>query len=343
MVALSNGGVIEFANVSTQSGAQDTITVDASSSFEIGSMGGAIAGAFTLDPGHTLVDGGTFTAPIIVDNGTIEVGADESLSLNGTGTGLIGIGLVQIDAGATLTLAAVGKQSQNSLLFAGNSGVLALSHGSLNAALAFLPVISGFNSSDRIEFQGDASNVSYANGKLTLFNNGATVATFTLAGNYAGDEFYVIDNNGTTQLTVSTGGDTPSAPAGTSSSDTYAWTPNLAGSWDNALNWVDPTAGQTPALAAPGAEDVVTISAAPGVTDIVTGTGNSASLTLGGSLDLKTQLSTGTATLNNYASVLIDTAASLTDTGAFNEGYRDQLMVGGGILSVTGNFNAASL
>src|SRR5208282_2607764 len=140
---------------------------------------------------------------------------------------------------------------------------------------------------DQLEYQGDAPNVSYSGdasgGTLTLSSGGVTVATLTLMGDYAGDTFFATYDGSTTHVTVSTGGDTATAPTGTSSTDQYVWSPNIAGSWDNPANWVDTTVGSGGSSLAPGQNDVVAVMAANGVTDIVTGVGDSASLMLGGS------------------------------------------------------------
>ena len=346
-VDATNGGVIRFANVTTLPGGSDQFTVDASSIIEIGSADDATAGTFTLDAGQTLTDGGAINAPTIVDDGTIEAGPGKSLLLNGSGSGLSGNGSVLIGADAALTIAAVLQTSQNTIEFVGEGGTLALSKTSLAADLAFTPTISGFGSSDQIEYQGDAPQVSYSGdasgGTLTLSNGGATVATLTLSGDYAGDTFYATYVGSTTYVTVSTGGDAATAPAGTSSTDQYVWSPNIAGSWDNPANWVDTTVGSGAAALAPGQNDLVAIAPAYGVTDIVTGVGDSASLTLGGyggAVHIEGQLSTGAAAFEAaayYASALIDVGASLTDQGDFDFSYPYQSLTVDGTLNVAGN------
>ena len=347
-VDATNGGVIRFANVTTLPGGSDQFTVDASSIIEIGSADDAKAGTFTLDAGQTLTDGGSINAPTIVDDGTIEAGPGESLSLDGSGSGLSGDGSVVIGADAALTIAAVLQTSQNTIEFVGEGGTLTLSKTSLTADLAFTPTISGFGSSDQIEYQGDAPQVSYSGtasgGTLTLSNGGVTVATLTLSGDYAGDTFYATYNGSATYVTVSTGGDTAIAPAGTSSTDQYVWSPNFAGSWDNPANWEDTTVGSGPAALAPGQNDLVAISPGQNVTDIVTGVGDAASLTLGGGyqseVDIKGQLSIGTGSFEAatyYASALVDVGASLTDQGDFDFSYPYQSLTVDGTLNVAGN------
>ena len=365
----------------------------ATSSIELGPLGetegdGPAAGSFTLDAGETLTDGGSISAPDVVIDGALAVGAGESKSITGSanidvngsltvgagaslsmtgGTGsyvynstlgeyvyvytggLTGDGAIDIGANASVTIdGAVDPGSQNAVDFAGAGGVLSIAPSTLSATGQFLPVISGFGSSDQIEYQGDAPQVSYSGtasgGTLTLSNGGVTVATLTLSGDYAGDTFYATYNGSATYVTVSTGGDTAIAPAGTSSTDQYVWSPNFAGSWDNPANWEDTTVGSGPAALAPGQNDLVAISPGQNVTDIVTGVGDAASLTLGGGyqseVDIKGQLSIGTGSFEAatyYASALVDVGASLTDQGDFDFSYPYQSLTVDGTLNVAGN------
>ena len=374
-VSAVTGGVVQFASVNATAGGADTFTVDSTSSIEIGGAGAAQAGALTIDAGSVLTDGGWITARVIVDNGTIEVGVGESLVIDGTSGGLIGTGAVQIDAQATATIAGVGDQSANSVVFAGPGAELVLSDDSLSATLAFTPTISGFDSTDLIVYVGDVSGVSYSSGVLTLSESGATVATLNLAGDFTGDTFAVADVAGVSQIAVSVGGglvpgdngtavgaqnpagstvsataagsvsqsavaasgDTTVAPVGTSTPDVYVWT-GVSGSWDSAANWSDTTAGQTTALLAPGSHDAVTIAAPGSATIAITGIGNASSLTLGGSVDVKGTFATALATVQSGATVTIDQAASVTTSGDFND-YGASLTVSGGSLSVGGNWN----
>ena len=135
-------------------------------------------------------------------------------------------GAIQIGANAGVTLnGGVDPTSQNTVDFAGVGGVLSIAPSTLSSTGQFLPTIAGFGASDQIEYQGDAADVSYSGGAsggtLTLSNGGVTVATLTLSGNYAGDTFFATYGGYTTHVTVSTGGDTATAPAGTSSTDRY--------------------------------------------------------------------------------------------------------------------------
>jgi large repetitive protein len=121
----------------------------------------------------------------------------------------------------------------------------------------------------------------------------------------------------------------------------YAWTGPIAGSWDVAGNWEDTTANQNPASVAPGSNDSVTIGAAAGgAVQVITGTGNSASLTINGSTVLAGQFTTGSLDFNanngGQPSFVLDTGDSLAVSGAATIGYPDVIEVNGGAFTVGG-------
>ena len=83
-----------------------------------------------------------------------------------------------------------------------------------------------------------------------------------------------------------------------SGSDSYAWIGGTAGTWGNAANWEDLTAG-TVAAVAPGIDNAVTIGA--GVT--LSGTGSAASMTLLGDETVLGDLNVGTLTADGALNV----------------------------------------
>jgi hypothetical protein len=139
------------------------------------------------------------------------------------------------------------------------------------------------------------------------------------------------------------------APPGTSSADDYVWGSSIAGSWDVASNWNDTTAGQSPASVAPGINDNVTIDASGGgATDVITGTGNSASLTIEGTTVLAGQFTTGTLSLvatpgvfDGAGSLQLNAGDTLTVTGDAGLVQHASLTLGG-TLTVDGNFSGGS-
>jgi hypothetical protein len=252
------------------------LNVDSAASLEVGTAGGAAAGSITIDSGVHVSEAGIWTASSIVDNGDLTVAAHDQLSLNGS---LSGSGRIHISEGADLI---IGSASNN-----------------------FAPVISGLAADNAIDYEGTVTGVIYNStgvhiGTLTLKDGATTVATFTLAGNYAGDTFYAVTPNfsNETQIGVLGAGDTNSPPEGTGAANNYVWTAPVAGSWDLASNWEDMTAHQNPAHVAPGSQDDVTIDATDnGIVHVINGVGDSASLTIKGTTDLAGNFTTGTLVL----------------------------------------------
>ena len=101
-VYAENGGTVQLASLAEDSrGYGVTLYVyDATSSIEIGTTGGVAAGTITIDAGKTVTEAGTFYAPTIVNKGTLNIGASQSLYVSGV---LEADGNVTIGAGGTLT------------------------------------------------------------------------------------------------------------------------------------------------------------------------------------------------------------------------------------------------
>ena len=94
---------------------------DSASSIEIGTLGGAVSGALTVDQGATLSGQGDANAyASVVNNGTIAAAGGTLLV-----GGLSGTGLLSIGTGAVLELNGITGPGQ-SLAFAGPQGTLAL-------------------------------------------------------------------------------------------------------------------------------------------------------------------------------------------------------------------------
>ena len=302
---------------------------DATSSLEIGTAGGAAAGSVTIDSGVTTTVAGSFQAPSIVDNGTIIVAAGSALNLLGA---LSGTGQIDIGSGADLYLQGPAAAANSiAVAFEGTGDVLTISSAVLDSSQNFAPVISGLNASDAIDLQGmTATSASYNNGLLTLLNGVTPVAYLHLSGNYAGAAFYALGNGqSTTQVGILTGGDTSTAPAGTSGADNYVWAGAVEGSWDVAGNWNDTTAGLSPASVAPGGNDNVTIgSLGNALSDVITGTGNSASLTIAGAAILDGQFTTGKLVMGTsttvFGGIVLDSGASLLVTGDVTGGITER-------------------
>ena len=139
-------------------------------------------------------------------------------------------------------------------------------------------------------------------------------------------------SSGTTQIGELGTGDTSTAPSGTSSADNYVWVGPVAGSWDVAGNWEDTTAGLDPATVAPGSNDNVTINAAGSAVQVVTGTGNSASLTINGATSLAGDFTTGALAVNSALTVNTGDTLAVSGNATFD-----------GSLTLDGTLTAGSL
>ena len=101
-------------------------------------------------------------------------------------------------------------------------------------------------------------------------------------------------------------------------SDPFLWNTNVQGDWANPDNWSDTATIATPAATAPGASNAVTIDAVVLRTaDVITGTGQSASLTFGGTVDFDGTFTTGSITegQNAIGGLALGAGDSLTVTG----------------------------
>ncbi|MGD0864719.1 MAG: hypothetical protein ABSA49_04085 [Rhizomicrobium sp.] len=324
------------------SGGEVSLSADGTSVIEIGSENTATTGTITIDSGIGVTAWGSFSAPAIVVNGTLDVANGEELSLSGSGRGLTGSGSVQIGSGSSLYLSGVDPGSSDTVQidFAGSGGDLSITSGDLTALGAFVPTINGFSSTNVIDFTGSAiTSATYASGILSLYA-GATLAAALDIGTGYNNEFSVLSTNSGYQIDY-LGGGTNAAPAGTTTADSYQWIGPVAGDWNNTANWADTTAAQSPASVAPGANDSVTIAAAAnGAAQVLVGNGNAYGLTLEGEtlLDGVFKVGAGGLTLAPNASAVLETASSLSVSGNATFGGGADVMLNGGTMSVTGTF-----
>ena len=322
-----------------------TLTADGTSTIEIGDQNVGTAGSITIDSGVSFTESGTFSAPVIADNGTITVAPNTSLTLygNASSRGLTGTGTIDIDKGSSLTLNDVdpGTSDTVTIDFAQTGGQLWLASDDFDALGNFKPAITGFGATDVIEYQGTATSATYASGYLSLYNGANLVAKFNIGSGYAGDTFSTVAiSGGYTQVDLA--GTPNAAPAGTASADVYQWVGPVAGFWNAKANWDDVTAGQDPATAAPGANDLVSIGAAAnGAAQVVIGNGNAYSLTLGGETLLEGQFNVGAGgfTESTYASVVLYSGSALDVSGAATFGNYAGATLDGGAMAVTGTLN----
>ena len=326
-LSASLGGSVQAGSlVLAPSAGGNAITVDATSSIEIGSAGSALAGKLTVDAGRILNGTGSITAAGGVLNQGIILAQGGTLSIGGAVTGT---GLMQIGTAATLYLH--DGISTQGVQFTGTGGTLELTLAPTAAQASSLTaqgVITGFVAGDLLYFASGTpvSSVSYQAGAgglgtLTLYNGTATIGALTLVGSYASTAFQVAPaasygytislggagptgsgSTGTGTGTTGTGttgsgttgagagtstGSTTGASAGTATPDAYLWAANGSAVWNSPFSWRDTTTGANPAPVPPGANNLVTIQGGTGTAvTTVTGPGNAASLAVLGNTAL---------------------------------------------------------
>jgi hypothetical protein len=331
----SGGGVVQTAALFLGA-ASSAITVDPGSSVEVGTAGGAVDGALTIDAGASLAGEGDANAyGDVVNNGLITAESG-TLSLGA----FSGAGSLVIDGGAALVLNGQTGGGQ-SVDFAGALATLAIA----TEFDAPSGAIAGFAAGDAIDMLGSPisaatyTSTGQTTGILTLYYGSQIADTLHLIGNYAGDVFLPsADGAGGTDITVapvvvSTGGPSP----GTASPDDYVWSAPSAGAWNVAGNWQDVTAGQSPASIAPGVNDLVSITGGANSFLVVAGPGNAASLSVAGALALSGAMNIGTLAIGQGGSLSGGAVPAVLDLVPGAVMQAQSATVADGVIDVSGN------
>ena len=217
--ALSAGGgaTVQAGNIAmvAMSNAGDSLSVDATSSIEVGTVGAAALGKLTIDAGRSLTGTGNVTASNgIVNNGTI-IAQGGNLFLDP----ITGSGSLQIAAGGSLSV----RSNTEAISFTGSGGALRLTavtnysfNGLSTNSLNEQGIVNGFVQGDVISILNFTSgstpltSVSYQAGTgglgtLTLKSNTTILDTLTLAGDYTGQTFQLTPttNSSTSNIVVS--------------------------------------------------------------------------------------------------------------------------------------------
>ena len=264
---------------------------DSSSSIEIGTAGTAAAGTITIDSGDSVTEYGYFNAYTIVDAGTLQVGASQSLTVNGI---FEDEGGLTIGAGANMSLTGALQLSDNVTVDAGGFFLPILRRDGnrhdhhrrwratqprlatqreqrhdrllgrrrparphipdLNASNAFAPTITGFGAADVIDYypsSGTITSVSYAAGVLSILDGATVVATLNLTGTYNNTFSVLPISGGYYQIDYHRRRHASRAGGHDAQCDSYTWVGPVAGNWNAVANWDDMTAGQNPAALAP--------------------------------------------------------------------------------------------
>ena len=333
LLSATGGGIVQAASLIMGGGSGDTLETDATSSIEIGTRGGALAGAVTLDAGLSAAANGDFNqAGLVVVNGTLTAQGGTLIVGNVSGSGLLSIG-----AAATLELAGTDAVPID---MAGAGATLLLQGSSETPA----GIIEDFSQGDLIVTgSSQVGSLSYTPGAgsvgtLTLYNGGTVAGTLLLAGDFSGQSFVLEPDGAGTAIALSGNG---GPPPGTANPDQYAWIGSSAGNWSVTGNWQDLSAGQDPAAVAPGVNDLVTIQGAASAFTTITGPANAATLTLLGEVALSGQFATGFLSVGQGATgILALGAGSILQTAQGS--VMGGIVAQGGALTCTGTLTLES-
>jgi hypothetical protein len=362
-VDAGNGGAIQLASLTleqlsggaaTNNGNGAGLWVDSLSSIEIGTSGGAAAGAVTVDSGATLTEDVTaYIDAGVVNNGLIDDAGD--LQIDGA---LSGNGRIQIDANATLQLGGDAAASQT-LTINGSGATIEISGGQIynsatntwTTALATVAsTIANFAVGDAILLDGvtvTAANYTYNNngyGTLVLVDGATQLETLTLQGNYTGQTFFVLapPGNGSYVTLLAGPGGAPSPVSG--NSDAFTWIGQSGGSWDVGANWKE--GATNPATNSPGAGNAVTVNGSTGSAFEVIKGGDpggefSASLSITGDIDLQGIYTTGALEVGAISGAPSSSATLTTGGVALTSGSQltatsANFIEGGAIVSGSG-------
>ena len=188
------------AAIDAQASGSGTVTID-----NFGTITGAIvvvngATTFHNESGASWTASGTSSfvaASQLINDGSMTIAAGTTLTLPGT---LAGTGQINIGTGADLVLQGqIAAGTTETIAFQG-SGTLTLSSAELDGSLNFIPVITGLDPTDAIDYQGTVTSAFWNSGILTLMNGSTVVAYLHLTGNYASATFTVTQLNGISQI-----------------------------------------------------------------------------------------------------------------------------------------------
>ncbi len=179
------------------------VTIDAASSFEIGTDGGAASGALTVDAGHTLSLSAVLTGNVVNNGSLVLPGGVNMPQIHGT---IGGAGQISLDpspfsggTGGTFEIYdAVG--AGQTITFGGTLSV------KLDAPASFAATLSGFGAAQTLDLPSSITSFAYAqgvgSGTLTLFAGPAQAGTITLAGSYDASNFHLDPVTGAALLTL---------------------------------------------------------------------------------------------------------------------------------------------
>jgi hypothetical protein len=334
LLSAQGGGLVQIDALSMGGGSGDTLETDATSSIEIGTLGGALAGAVTLDAGISAAANGDINQDgLVIINGTLTAQGGTLIVGDSSGTGMLDIG-----AAATLELA--GTVSCPIAMVGAGATLLLQGSSETPAGIVedFSPgdlIVTGSSQIGSVAYAPGAGSV----GTLTLYSGNQIAGAILLAGDFSGDTFLVQPDGEGSAISVQTGN---GPPGGTTTPDQYAWIGGSAGNWNQAANWQDLSAGQDPALVAPGVNDLVTIQGGTATATTITGPANAATLTLLADVALQGQFAVGVLDIGHGSTTGLFALGAQTALQASQVAVDGGIVAQGGGLLCTGTLTLAS-
>jgi hypothetical protein len=335
ILSASGGGTILLGGLSLGGGAGDWLTADSLSAIEIGTLGDALDGTVVIDSGVAVAGNGEINqSGQVVVNGTLAAQGGTLLLGATTGTGTL-----DIAATATLELTAADACP---IAMTGGGATLMLAGPSESLGVP----LEGFAQGDQIVIaDGQIGAAAYTPGAgnvgtLTLYSGSDIAGTILLAGNFSGDVFTVQPDGEGTLIGVQTG--QGGASGGTTTPDDYLWIGSTTGSWNTASNWTDISAGQAPAVVAPGVNDLVSVQGGAGAFTSITGPANAASLTVTGEVALIGQYAVGGLQIGAGATTGLLALGAGTTLLASQANITGGIVAQGGTLLATGTLTLQS-
>jgi hypothetical protein len=331
-LTITSGARVQAGTLAIGGGSGDSITTDPTGSLEIGTLGGAAAGAVTVDKGALLTGSGSVN-PLgpVIDNGSI-VATGGTLTMGtvtGTGTLQINNGLLDLNYATAVPIQ-----------FVGTSAILAL------AGVAAAPTgqIEDMVQGDLIDILGDpVTSAAYntanngANATIQLYYGHTQVGQLLMTGNFNYTQMITVpDGHGGTflELTPPSGGGGGTGQAGT---DQLAWTGSQDGDWSDAGNWNDLTTGNVATLP-PGAQTPATIAGPQGTQyQTVSGTGTSASLAMSGNLYISGVFGTGALSFGVDATATASAVGGTLVTYPWSTLTASSVLVADGLIQANDN------
>lgn len=366
-LAVIQGGTARLGGVSIVAGG---LSLDSLSILEIGTAGTATAGTLTVDAGAVMTGWavGTISAPVLLNRGSVTAGTILGTVINdgylagtittGTNNGVMTGSISNVLNNGTISDGSISNITGTGEIDAfykldigtGVSGTIVFTNSHATARLEPAAAsgagfaFANFNGSDEVVFAGVVADSAVytptgaGTGTLTLWNNGASVASIGLLGTYASDAFVALQRySNETELfmlqgTIGAGTTPPSA--GTTSSHLFGWV-GRAGAWGDTSLWTDNNA---PATVAPGIHDEINFGVGSYGATVISGQGEAGIMRVTGQVVLGGFVTAMTLEIGEiyFADGYVYVAGGASLTAVNTNIYHGRLDDHGGMVSLVG-------